>query len=68
VIDITKLTESDKGRWVRYTPSAGPRECGRIKSWNEKWIFVVYNSDGNFDRYEEYTACATDSAQLEFIR
>ena len=68
-INLHGLDETDKGRWVRYTPAfGGPRECGRIKLWNEKWIFVVYKCDQDLDRYEEYTAVATDPKDLDFIQ
>ncbi len=67
-ISIDCLSGNDIGRWVKYYPSVGPRQTGRIKSWNEKWVFVVYNCDHNFDRYQDYTAATTDPNDLEFIR
>ena len=42
MIDITKLTEADKGRAVTYS-SFRRREFGRITSWNDKFIFVRYH-------------------------
>ena len=68
-IDIEMLTPGDVGRWVNYHRLVGHRtkyEYGRIKSWNEKWIFVVYKCDDNWDMFEDYTGCATDPDNLTF--
>ena len=65
-IDISKLSESDVGAWVIYTSAHGEREEGRIKSWNAKHVFVVYKCAGNWMRYADYTAAATDPSDLEF--
>ena len=62
---ISNLTQRDVGRWVEYH-SFGKQERGRIKSWNDKWVFVVYNCDQNWDRYQDYTGCATDPEDLVF--
>ena len=71
VIDITKLTDKDIGRWVIYTPSQelGEKlEKGKIKSWNDSGIFVVYDCAGNWmgDLWKEYTAQHTNPEDLEF--
>jgi len=42
-------------------------EKGRIKSWNKINIFVVYKCDGNWDKFEDYTSCATDPEDLNFV-
>jgi hypothetical protein len=38
------LQETDKGRWVAYTPRGQPHGCdlGRIKSWNGVYVFVAF--------------------------
>ena len=66
-IDIKKLSHDDIGKWVVYEGHAGEKEIGRIKSWNWKYIFVVYKCDKNWHRFEEYTAAATDPTQLKLI-
>ncbi|MCJ7777781.1 MAG: hypothetical protein MUP16_05655 [Sedimentisphaerales bacterium] len=66
-IAIPKLNESDKGRWVLYVGLAGEREKGRIKSWNDKYIFVVYKCDGDWDNYKNYGGTATEPKQLCFL-
>jgi hypothetical protein len=45
---------------------AGEKERGRIKSWNEKWIFVVYRCDHQWDRFQDFTGAATDPEDLRF--
>ena len=64
MIDVDRLTETDVGRWVEYCPSAGLK--GRIKSWNERWIFVVYHCDDNWPDYQNYTGAATEPNDLNF--
>ena len=66
-MDIQGLTKADIGKWVKYTPSAGESEVGRIKSWNDRWIFVVYHCAGMWDKYLEYTGAATNPKDLIFI-
>lgn len=67
MIDITKLTKKDIGRWVEYQGSAEEREIGRIKSFNDSCIFVVYKCSGNWNRYKNFTGIATDPKKLIFI-
>ena len=68
MIDIEKLIESDIGRWVKYTNSAGMSEVGKIKSWNERFVFVVYKCDGEWFRFKDFTGQATKPEDLEFGR
>ena len=68
MIDITKLTEEDKGRRIRYTSKGGDKvEIGRLKSWNDKYIFGVYNSASDDPEWEKFTGAATDPADLEWV-
>ena len=55
MININTLTKNDIGRWVTYTAPHGEQERGRIKSWNDTFIFVVYNCAGEWDNYQNYT-------------
>jgi hypothetical protein len=43
MIEISKLTEEDKGREVAFDSPGSKREFGIISSWNERFIFVKYN-------------------------
>ena len=62
MIEIITLTSAAVGRWIKYSNE----EIGRIKSWNSVYIFVVYNCDGNWDCFKNYTAVATDPLALDF--
>lgn len=65
-IDIAALAQSDVGKWVIYKGNAGEIEEGRIKSWNDEFVFVVYKCGGEWDRFKDFTGCATRPGQLEF--
>jgi hypothetical protein len=68
MIDIKKLTKKDIGHWVKYTrPYSLTREKGKIKSWNNKYIFVVYKCANNWDNYQSYTGIATNPKDLEYL-
>lgn len=68
MIEIKKLNEDSYGRWVEYTSKGGDKiERGRIKSWNEKYIFVVYACNDEWERFYDFTAAATDPEDLKFI-
>jgi hypothetical protein len=65
-ITISNLNKSDIGRWVVYNGGFG-EEKGRIKTWNEEYVFVVYKCDNQWDRYQDFTAAATRPEQLDFV-
>lgn len=47
MIDITSLTESDRGRQVVYQSRPNtPFEEGEITSWNDHYVFVRYKREG----------------------
>lgn len=52
------------GKWVVYHPQYGAPEKGRVKSWDDNWVFVVYKCAWNWDRFQDYTGCATDISDL----
>ena len=60
-IEINQLKKEDIGKWVEYIPvfEGASGEKGRIKRWNEEWIFVVYKCDEKWVDYQNYTAAAT---------
>ena len=68
MIEISKLTEEDIGKWVEYHGSAGEIEKGKIKSWNDMYVFVVYKCDNNWLNFMNYTGCATEPDDLFFLR
>jgi len=60
-----KTEELKKGMWVKYVPFlGGVSEIGRVKSWNDKFVFVVYKCDEKWDQYENYTGAATKIEDL----
>ena len=65
MIDISKLEDSDIGRWVIYVPKL---ERGRIKSFNRdsNSIFVVYAVADDWDDYQDFTGASTNPRDLVF--
>lgn len=66
MIDIAELKKEDIGKWVLYYSPHGATQKGRIKSWNDKFVFVVYNCASNWDKFQDYTGCATKPEDLRF--
>lgn len=68
MIDIAQLRKEEHiGKWVEYTGGAGEKERGRIKGWNDKYIFVVYKCAGEWHRFQDFTGQATDPQDLVFV-
>jgi hypothetical protein len=65
MVHIPDLTLSDVGRWVIYH-HYGRAQRGRIKGWNDDNVFVVYQCGKDWDRYLDFTAQATNPADLDF--
>jgi hypothetical protein len=65
MIDLASLFKEHVGAWVIYDDGF-TKEKGRIKSWNDKFIFVVYKCDAQWDRFQDFTGCATNPADLRF--
>ena len=66
MIDIKELKPQDVGKWVQYRGGAGAVVRGRIKSWDDRVVFVVYSCGGEWSQFKEFTAAATDPADLTF--
>jgi hypothetical protein len=68
MIAISSLTADDRGRWVIYIALPGLIERGRIKSWTDQFIYVVFHCpDDQWDRFEDYAAAPTRPEDLEFF-
>lgn len=70
MIDLLELTKKDIGRWVEYHDShwsGGKAEKGRIKSWNDKFIFIVYLCNNEWNRFQDFTGAATNPEDLIFL-
>ena len=66
-IKIKDLKLEDVGKWVVYKikPNyVGETEEGKIKSWNDEFVFIVYKCAGNWDRFQDYTGQATSPEDL----
>jgi hypothetical protein len=56
------------GQWVRWQGGHPNHwEEGRIKSWNQEVVFVVFKCDNNWDRFQDYTGQACDPDDTTFI-
>jgi hypothetical protein len=68
-MNIRALTEKDLGRWVVYRKGSkiGEEALGKLKWWNDHFIFVVYKCDNKWDEFSNYTAQATDPDDLTFL-
>ncbi len=67
MIDITSLRKvQDCGLWVIYNKDPWDKQKGRIKSWNKKYVFVVFSCN-DWDRFGECGAWAVKPEDLEFI-
>jgi len=66
MIKIKDLRKKDIGRWVTYQALDGHREEGKLKSWNDRFIFVVYNCNYEWDRFKDFTGAATRPEDLYF--
>ena len=53
-----------EGQYVHYAPSHGKKENGRVKRITDTAVFVVYNCDGDWDHYDDYTAANTNPRDL----
>ena len=67
MIDIKSLTKDDVGKWVSYSGNFDEVEYGKIKSWNESFVFVVYKCNHDWDNFENYTVAATAPKSLYFL-
>jgi hypothetical protein len=66
MINLNELVQEDIGRWVIYNRFR-KKETGRIKSWNNLFIFVVYSCDNKWEDFKNYTGCGTKPEDLEFM-
>lgn len=65
-IDITTLQSDDEGRWVYYIHFDGTKEIGRLSSWNENNMFVVFKCADQWVDYANYTGQSCNPNDLEW--
>ncbi len=58
-------TKADIGRPVFYN-DRGVEIFGMLKSFNHRWVFVVFKCDNNWENFQNYTGCATERKDLTF--
>ena len=70
MIEISKLTEKDIGKWVLFQPpyQKDKSELGKIKSWNNTYIYVIYRCNHDWNNFKNYTAIPTDPDTLIFSK
>lgn len=67
MIRISELTKDHIGKWVIYDDGFEKPEKGKIKSWNDEYIFVVYDRPGrDMSKFFSYTGVATKPEDLNF--
>jgi len=70
-IENHTLTKIDIGRSVVYFERGGTKLCrGRIKSWNDTFVFVVFYCNDNWDDYQNYTGqacCPEDLKWADYV-
>ena len=66
-VKIENLTEKDVGAWVVYNKFPD-KILGRIKSWNKKYVFVVYDCEYNWKEFYKYTGEVTLPENLKFLK
>ena len=64
---MVNQAEIKVGDWVEYHGMAGEVERGRVKSWNDTYIFVVYKCAGEWDRFLDFTGVATSPEDLVVV-
>jgi hypothetical protein len=68
MIYIENLRPDDTGRWVKYERNHCVPEIGRIKSWSNEVVWVVYKCNNEWSRFQDFTGQATDPEDLNFIK
>lgn len=62
-IKLEELSKSDIGRWVGYKNG----DVGRIKSFNNLHVFVVFNCDNDWENFYNYTGAGCRDEDLSFV-
>lgn len=73
MIDLNKWTKEFVGKWVKYTGrgfeylshKVAEGKIGKIKFLSGE-IFVVYECEGNWNKFRDYEAIPTEAKDLEF--
>jgi hypothetical protein len=64
---LDNLKPDDVGRWVIYTDSFTKQtDKGRLKSWNDKTVFVVFKCGGDWSNFQNYTGEGCSPTDVRF--
>lgn len=66
-ITIEDLKDNDIRQWVSYRRWERKHQLGRIKSWNDSCVFVVYECNEEWDRFQEFIGQETNPEDLTFV-
>lgn len=66
MINTSQLTPKQVGKWVIYTDGVGETQRGKLKSWNENNVFVVFKCDGQWRRFQDFTGNSCNPRDLHF--
>jgi len=66
MINIKELTKEDIGRWIVYNDGLDNLEYGKLKSWNDNTIFVVFKCNDEWDNFQNYTGQSCSPKNLTF--
>lgn len=67
MINIGQLTPRQVGEYVTYTDGVGDTERGRLKSFTDTTVYVVFKCGDQWDNYQNYTGQGCSPADLVFI-
>ena len=67
MVNINELTPKDRGRWVVYEHPGGSKEYGRLKSWRDGFLWVVYKCNDEWERYADFTGQCTFPDDVRFL-
>lgn len=66
MIKIDDLKESDIGKWVKFD-TGHYLESGRLKSWNDTFVFIVFDCNKEWFRFKDYTGCSCNPDNCTFF-
>ena len=67
MIDKSKLTHKDVGRWVVYSDGF-KEEIGKLKGWNNDHVFVVFQCGYEWKRFQDFTGSSCQYEDLTLLR
>jgi hypothetical protein len=62
-----RLIDLEVGLWVEYRDGTSREpQVGRVKSWNDKFVFVVFHCNNLWDDFKDYTGQAVRLKDLDY--